>query len=111
MPLRIEIIALLILVQLWLSTSQFVFELEVNLDSVTVNGNCDTRLNSGCETYFSVFCLREGREGSQSTNTEDCPLGRNTKRMNAYENDRPLNTRMITSQLETSWPVRPYFVG
>jgi hypothetical protein len=87
-----------------------VFELEVALDSVTAgNFSCEIS-NYGfddpeCSIYFPVFCLREGRENSQSTNGNDCPLGRNTIRMNTYDpNDPNGNSRRITSR--ASWPVR-----
>ena len=103
MPLRIQAFTLLTLAQVWLSMSQFVFELEVDQNSIATNVNCDSAGFSECETYFSVFCLREGRGDSQSTSEEDCPLGRNTTRMNAYLENQP-NTRRITSQLP--WPVR-----
>ena len=86
--------------------SQFVFELEVDLDSVTAgNFNHANRIfgNSQCSIYFSVFCLREGRENSQSTSERDCPLGRNTDRMNTYFKNVP-NTQRISSQ--SPWPVR-----
>ena len=93
MPSRIQILTLLILARVWLSTSQFVFELEVDIDSVTAgNFNCDTGLLDGdpqCHIYFPVFCLREGRGDSWFTNEEDCPLGRNTIRMNAYHQNYP----------------------
>ena len=86
------------------------FELELDLRSVTANFNCADGLdrNKKCSTYFSIFCLREGRD-TQSTNTGNCPLGRNSERLNAYpENDNePLpspQTRRITSP--RPWPVR-----
>ena len=83
------------------------FELEVDLDSVTAGdfscdiGNFDN--DPQCLLYFEVFCLREGRGNSQSTNGNDCPLGRNTERMNAYLENQP-NTRTITT--DSPWPVR-----
>ena len=101
-----QALILLILAQIWLSRSQFVFELEVDLDSVTAgNFSCDSGIfdNAQCLLYLEVFCLREERENSQSTNGTDCPLGRNTERMNAYlENES--NTRIITS--DSPWPAR-----
>ena len=110
MSLRTQVLALLVLAQVWLSLSQFVFELEVDLDSVTA-GNFDCADgpfgNSQCDIYFSVFCLREGRGDSQSTSEEDCPLGQNTDRMNAYLENEP-NTRRITSQ--SPWPVRAIII-
>ena len=98
---------LLSLAQVWLSMSQFMFELEVDLDSVIANSiQCGHLFfdKRECDVYFSVFCLREGRDDSQSTRNEgNCPLGRNTDRMNTYvENES--NMRRITSQ--RPWPVK-----
>ena len=98
---------LLILAQVWLSTPQFVFDLEVDIDSITAgNFNCKigrTDNDPQCSIYFEIFCLREGRGDSQSTNEGDCPLGQNTTRMNTYlENES--NMRRIMSQ--RPWPVR-----
>ena len=102
-----QVLILLILAQVWLSRSQFVFELEVDLSSVTAGDfSCEIGLTDNdprCLLYFEIFCLREGRENSQSTNGNDCPLGRNTSRMDTYLEDQP-NTRTITS--DSSWPVR-----
>ena len=69
MPSRTQILSLLILAQVWLSTSHFVFDLEVDLGSVTAV-DCDMGLlesPSECQIYFSVFCLIEERGDSQST--------------------------------------------
>ena len=103
----LHILILLIFTQVWLSTSHFVFKLEVDLDSVAAGDfSCEigfTDNDPRCLLYFEVFCLREGRENSQSTNGADCPLGRNTERMNAYLENQP-NTRTITS--DSPWPVR-----
>ena len=77
-------------------------------DSVTTKSVCDFLHISECETYFSVFCLREGRGSSQSTNENDCPLGKNTERFNAYRENQPDNiVRRIASQ--KPWPVK--FIG
>ena len=77
----------------------------MDLDSVTANFNCADGFFDGseCATYFSVFCLREGRGDSQSTSAGDCPLGRNTGRMNAYLENQP-NTRRISTS-GRPWPV------
>ena len=86
------------------------FELEVDLDSVTAGDfSCEIGIADNdpqCLLYFEIFCLREGRGNSQSTDENDCPLGKNTERMNAYEN-RP-NTRIITS--DSPWPVRSILI-
>ena len=65
-----QVLFLLILAQVWLSTSHFIFELEVDLDSVTAGDyNCaSSRFDDAqCRIahyriYFKIFCLREGRE-------------------------------------------------
>ena len=97
------------LTQVWSTLSQprFGFELEVDIGSVTANCEMDLTRRGGndlqCSIYFEVFCLREGRENSSSTDKSDCPLGRNNIRMNtSLENQ--LNTRRIASQ--GPWPVR-----
>ena len=76
LPLSIQVLGLLILAQVWLSRSQFVFEFELDLRSVTANFNCADGLGESevCTTYFSILCLREGRD-TRSTNIVDCPLG------------------------------------
>ena len=62
MPSRTQILSSLILAQVWLSMSHFVFDLEVDLGSVTAV-DCDMGLleSSECQVYFLVFCLREER--------------------------------------------------
>ena len=103
MPLRALID--FVLAQVWLSTSHFEFELEVDRSSVTTDGsNCNDAFFDSCRIYFSLFCLRERGEDSQSTNTGDCPLGENTERLNAYEGTQNNIQRKITSQ--RPWPVR-----
>ena len=80
------------------------FDLEVDLGSVTAV-DCDMGLfeSSRCLVYFSVFCLREERGDSQSTDENDCPLGRNTERLNTYLENQPTIRRRITSHRQ--WPV------
>ena len=57
---------------LHITEAAFTFVLQIN--SHRTSGSCDTIFNSNCETYFSLFCLRETRT-VRSTNTGDCPLG------------------------------------
>ena len=107
LPLKfnVQLLSLFNLAQVWLSVSQFVFEFELDPRSVTVNFNCADGLGDSemCTTYFSIFCLREGRD-TQSTNTQDCPLG-SSGRLNAYdERLSSLQTRRIISP--RPWPVR-----
>ena len=118
MSLTVNLLSLLCLVQVWPSSSQFVFEVE--LVTIDVIGDCDTDVTDPrlhrCEPVFSMFCLREGRD-TQSNNMTDCPLGRNDERVVAYTpdninddfNTRPglpsgPVTRRIVSQ--KPWPVR-----
>ena len=81
------------------------FEFELDLRSVTANFNCADGLGESevCTTYFSIFCLREGRD-TPSTNIVDCPLG-SSGRLNAFDQREPSpQTRRITSS--KPWPVR-----
>ena len=108
-----QVLILLILAQVWLSRSQFVFELEVDLDSVMASDfSCEIGLTDNdprCQIYFPIFCLREP-EGItlQSIQGGYCPLGRNTSRMNTYLENQP-NTRRITS--DSPWPVRDSYIN
>ena len=115
----ITLLSLLCLVQVWPSSSQFVFEVE--LVSVDVIGDCEPDIpapdpRKRCEPAFSMFCLREGRD-TQSNDITDCPLGRNDTRVIAYTGeilddfntgpglpDGQAVTRSIMSQ--RPWPVR-----
>ena len=65
----IVVFSLLSLVQVRPSASGFVFEFGLHSVSTMANVNCDR-----CETYLSIFCLREGRS-TQSEIEDDCPLG------------------------------------
>ena len=117
--MSLTVLSLLCLVQVWPSSSQFVFEVE--LVAVDVIGDCDTDTVDAnvprrrCEPVFSIFCLRKGRD-TQSNNIGDCPLGRNDERVIAYtgklNDDRNTGpglpdgravTRSIMSQ--SPWPV------
>ena len=113
------------IVQVWPSSSQFVFEVElvsvdVNIDDCDTNWYPITDPRRRCEPAFSIFCLREGRD-TQSNNTMvgGCPLGSNDERVIAYTGDinfldgansRPglpgglAVTRSIMSQ--RPWPIR-----
>ena len=91
----VAVFSLLTLVQVRPSASQFVFEF--GLHSVSTDGNCGL---VSCDTYLPIFCLREERD-TQSTNTEDCPLGSSGQRIDADE--LPLTTLMILSP--KPWPV------
>ena len=117
--MSLTVLSLLCLVQVWPSSSQFVFEFE--LVAVNVIGDCDVNLPApdtrrGCEPVLEIFCLREGRD-TQSNNMTDCPLGRNDTKAIAYTGEilDDYNTgpglpdgraviRSIMSQ--RPWPVR-----
>ena len=79
--MSLTLLSLLCLVQVWPSSSQFVFEVELVSVNTTGSHSCDLDSPEGdsrrrCEPVFSLFCLREGRD-TQSNNITDCPLGRN----------------------------------
>ena len=104
LPLNIQLLSLFTLAQVWLSMSQFVFEFELDPRSVTANFNCADGLGDSevCMTYFSTFCLREGRD-TRSINEGDCPLS-SSGRLNTYdERLSSPQTRRITSP--RPWPV------
>ena len=73
----------------------FTFVLQINRH--TTSGSCDTFVNPSCETYFSLFCLRESR-ADRSNNTEDCPLG-------AYRQRFSQASGSITIQSSAEWKV------
>ena len=122
--MSLSVLSLLYLLQVWPSSSQFVFEFElVSVDTIDYQ-ICDDlqvgALNADqfgpCEPFLQIFCLREGRD-NQSTNTGDCPLGSSTAEIIAFTPsdvkrdsetrpglpDGPVN-RTISSQ--EPWPVR-----
>ena len=58
-----------------LCLADFLFEIQVL--SITTSNASDCGGDDStpvCETYLSIFCLREGRNFT-SNNTADCPLG------------------------------------
>ena len=120
----ITLLSLLCLVQVWPSSSQFVFEVELVAVDVIGENVCDVDIQpidgrSRCELVLETFCLRKGRD-TQSNNITDCPLGRNDTQviaftgMNVATNMEDFNTgpglpegavtRRIMSQ--EPWPVR-----
>ena len=119
---------LLCLLQVWPSSTQFVFEFElVSVTTVFDNDTCDSVLPEhvetlgACEPFLSTFCLREGTS-TQNNDMGYCPLGRNDTGIIAYTPGIDLNVdlfnatrpglpngpvnRTITSQ--HPWPVRFY---
>ena len=74
-----KLIVKILLVTLALAQNQcladFIFEIEVV--SITTSNASDCGGDDStpeCETYLSIFCLREGRNTS-SSDKADCPLG------------------------------------
>ena len=70
---------LYLLLQVWPSSSRFVFEFQLLRVDVLDDENCDDftvgqEARGRCEPFLSNFCLREGRN-TQSTDRTDCPLG------------------------------------
>ena len=89
--MSLSVLSLLCLLQVWPSSSRFVFEFElVSVDTID-NQTCDDVLTNNldpdrygpCEPFLQIFCLREGRD-TQSTNTGDCPLGVSTAEIIAF---------------------------
>ena len=129
--MSLTVLALLCLLQAWLSSTHFVFEFElVSVTTIFDNDTCDSvrpptpedvKLLGPCEPFLSTFCLRKGAS-TQNSDTEYCPLGRNDAGIIAYTpgvNLTGLDERMaaprpglpdgsvnrtITSQ--DPWPVR-----
>ena len=84
MSLTLLAIGLLCLLQVWPSSSRFVFEFQLLRVDVLDDETCDDfspgqEAFGRCEPFLYVFCLREGTN-TQSTEfinlAEDCPLGR-----------------------------------
>ena len=121
--MSLTVFGLLCLLQVWPSSSRFVFEFQLLRVDVLDDENCNS-FESGqetfgrCEPFFGVFCLREGTN-IRSTDPMDCPLGRipDSGRVVAftpndlsYESetrpglpDGPVNRTIIS---EEPWPVR-----
>ena len=100
LSIQLSILTLFTLAQVRSSVSQFVFEFELDPRSVTANFNCADGLGDSevCTTYFSIFCLREGRD-TRSTNEGDCPLG-SSGRLNAFDErlSSPQIRRIVSSR-------------
>ena len=96
----VTLVTLVLLLQLTKqSLAEFVFEIQVL--SVTTSNRTDCGSDEStpdCETYLSVFCLREGRN-TTSNDLADCPLGL-TNGASYYE---PLPIRYIIS--DQPWTV------
>ena len=107
-----SVLSLLCLLQVWPSSSQFVFEFElVSIDTIDYQ-TCDDLLGGTlnadqfgpCEPFLQIFCLREGRD-TQSTNTGDCPLGGSTSGIIAFtpsDLSRDSETRLGLATKRTS---------
>ena len=118
-------LGLLCLLQAWLSSTQFVFEFELVSVATIDYDICEpvpleqVEDLGPCEPFLSTFCLREGTS-TQTSDTGQCPLGRNDVGIVAYTPGVDLNVermavtrpglpngavnRTITSQ--HPWPVR-----
>ena len=95
------IVALLELIVIKQSLAEFVLEIQVF--SITTNNTTDCGADEStpdCETYLSIFCLREQRNIT-STSTTDCPLGFANRTYYYYY--EPLPTRYIIS--DQPWTV------
>ena len=126
--MSLTVLSLLCLLQVWPSSSQFVFEFDlVSVDTIdyqtcddVITNNLDPDRYGPCEPFLQIFCLREGRD-TQSNITDDCPLGNSTAGIIAFTPDdvrrdsetRPglpdgAVNRTFTSQ--QPWPVRNIFM-
>ena len=77
--MRLFVLSLLCLLQVWPSSSRFVFEFQLLRVDVFKDENCDNftegqEAQGRCEPFLPDFCLREGRN-TQSIDRTDCPLG------------------------------------
>ena len=126
--MSVSVLSLLCLLQVWPSSSQFVFQFElVSVDTIdyqicddVVTNNLDPITYGPCEPFLKIFCLREGRD-TQSTDTGDCPLGSSNDGIIAFtpgDASRDSETRPglpngpvnRTIVLQQSWPVRLTFM-
>ena len=86
----LTVLTLLCLLQVWPTSSRFVFEFElVSVDTIDYQ-TCDivapqdVETIGPCEPFLSTFCLREGTANTESTNVNDCPLGNSNAGIIAY---------------------------
>jgi hypothetical protein len=87
-------VALLVLI---INQSLAEFVLEIQIFSIMTNNTTDCGADEStpdCETYLSIFCLREQRI-TTSSNATDCPLGFANRTYYYYYD--PLPTRYIIS--------------
>lgn len=83
------------------SLAEFVLEIQVFSITTSNTTNCGADESTpDCETYLSIFCLREGRS-TTSSDTTDCPLGFANRTYYYYY--EPLPTRYIIS--DQPWTV------
>ena len=123
MSLTVPLGLLYLLLQVWPSSSPFVFEFQLLRVDVLNDENCDDFMvgqeaRGRCEPFLSDFCLREGRN-TQSTNRTDCPLGnvpesgrvvaftpKNLSRESETRPGLPDGPVNRTIMSEEPWPVR-----
>ena len=82
MSLTVPLGLLYLLLQVWPSSSRFVFEFQLLRVDVLDDENCDDFMvgqeaRGRCEPFLGDFCLREGRNTQLVTpgGRDDCPLG------------------------------------
>ena len=94
-------VALLELILINQSLAEFVLEIQVFTVMTSNTTDCGADESTpDCETYLSIFCLREGRN-TTSSNAADCPLGFANRTYYYYY--EPLPTRYIVS--DQPWTV------
>ena len=82
------------------STIRADFTLTLSVTGHSTSGTCfGDDLTGSCETFLSIFCLRDPRQ-TTSTSTSDCPLGVNHQQIGP---DRNNGVRTIFSS--QPWPV------
>ena len=92
--------SLLLLLCCTTATIRADFTLTLSVTGHSTSGNCfGDDLTGPCETFLSIFCLRDPRQTS-STSTSDCPLGVNHQQIGP---DRNSGVRTISST--QPWPV------
>ena len=125
--MRLFVLSLLCLLQVWPSSSRFVFEFQLLRVDVLNDENCDDFMvgqeaRGRCEPFLSDFCLREGRNTQLITvdGRDDCPLGfvleeservvaftpANLSRESETRPGLPFGPVNRTIMSEEPWPVR-----
>ena len=83
--------------------AEFVFEIQVFSIRTSRNADCSADDSTPqCETYLSIFCLRELNTTFYSTELEDCSFGSANGTLVYYYETLPLTRYIVSDQ---PWPV------